>query len=224
MKILLNNQSLHRELKAHNNIGFVPTMGGLHQGHISLIKRSNKLCQKTIVSIFINPKQFNNKKDYKTYPRNIKKDISTLKKTKKVDFLFIPKFKDIYSFKRKSKITVNKKDKILCARFRKGHFEGVLDVMDKLTNLIKPNKIFMGEKDFQQQYLVKKFIEKRYKTKIIPCKTIRNNNKLALSSRNSLFDINELTVLEKITKKIFNLKKLLKNKKNINKFLFAEKI
>ena len=85
----------------------------------------------------------------------------------------IPQFKDIYKSKQKSKIKLKKKDKILCAKFRKGHFEGVLDVMDRLTKLIKPNKIFMGEKDYQQLYLVKKFIEKKYKTKVIGCKTIR---------------------------------------------------
>ena len=100
----------------------------------------------------------------------------------------------------KTKIKINKSDKILCAKFRKGHFEGVLDVMDRLTNLIKPKKIFMGKKDYQQLYLVKNFIENKYKSKVIGCKTIRNKNKLALSSRNFLFNKNELIEVEEISK------------------------
>jgi len=104
MKILLNNTSLFKSLRPFNDLGFVPTMGGIHKGHLALINKSNKLCKKTIVSIFVNPKQFNNKKDLKSYPRNIKKDLKILKKSKKVDFVYLPKFKDIYKDKKKSKI------------------------------------------------------------------------------------------------------------------------
>ena len=219
MKILLNNQSLNRKIRPFDDIGFIPTMGGIHQGHISLIERSKKLCKKTIVSVFVNPKQFNNKNDFKTYPVNIKKDLSVLKKIKGIDFIYIPKFKDIYDTKKKLKIKINIKDKILCAKFRKDHFEGVLDVMDRLTNLIKPKKIFMGKKDFQQLFLVKNFIEKKYKTKVIGCKTIRDKNKLALSSRNYLLNKNDLEVARNISKKIFFVKKEIKKHKNIKKFM-----
>jgi len=223
MKILLNNQTLNRKLRHFDDIGFVPTMGGIHEGHISLIKRSNKICKKTIVSIFVNPKQFNNKKDFKTYPSNIKKDLSILNKIKKIDCIYIPKFKDIYSSKKKSKIRISKKDKILCAKSRKGHFEGVLDVMDRLTNLIKPKKIFMGKKDFQQLFLVKGFIEKKYKTKVIGCKTIRDKNKIALSSRNYLLNKDNLNIAGKISKNLFQLKIKIRNKKKISQFLLEEK-
>jgi pantoate--beta-alanine ligase len=223
MKILLNNQTLYRKLRPFNDIGFVPTMGGIHKGHISLIKRSKKHCKKTIVSIFVNPKQFNNKNDYKTYPSNIKKDLTILKKIKGVDFVYVPKFKDIYNSKRKSKIMLNKKNKILCAKYRKGHFEGVLNVMDRLTNIIQPKKIFMGKKDYQQLFLVKNFIEKKYKTKVIGCKTIRDKNKLALSSRNYLLSANEFDIASKIAKKLLNLKKKLHNIKNISQFLLQTK-
>ena len=109
MKIILNNNSLFKSLRPFNDIGFVPTMGGIHEGHLSLIDKSNRTCKKTIVSIFINPKQFNNKKDFKSYPTNINEDIKILKKTKKVDFLYIPKFKDIYNNNKKSKIKITKK-------------------------------------------------------------------------------------------------------------------
>ena len=223
MKILLNNTSLFESLRPFNDLGFVPTMGGIHKGYLSLIDKSNKLCKKTIVSIFVNPKQFNNKKDLNSYPRNIKKDLKILKKSKKVDFVYLPRFKDIYKDKKKSKITLLKKDKILCARFRKGHFEGVLDVMNKLTKIVKPKKIFMGEKDFQQLYLVKKELEKKYETKVIPCKTIRDRNNIALSTRNLLLNKSSLFIAAKNYKKLVSIKKNIKNKKNFRSFLNLQK-
>ena len=223
MKVLLNNTSLFESLRPFNDLGFVPTMGGIHNGHLSLINKSNKLCKKTIVSIFVNPKQFNNKKDLKSYPRNIKKDLKILKKSKKVDFVYLPKFKDIYKDKKKPQITLRKTDKILCAKFRKGHFEGVLDVMNRLTKIIKPQKIFMGEKDFQQLYLVKKQLEKKYKTKVIACKTIRDKNKVALSSRNFLLNKSNLIMAAKIYEKLESIKKNIKNNKNIPNFLNIQK-
>jgi len=223
MKILLNNMSLSNSLRPFKDIGFIPTMGGIHRGHLSLIKKSNQICKKTIVSIFLNPKQFNNKKDLKTYPSNLIKDLSILRKSKKIDFVYLPHFNDIYEDKEKSKILINKRDKILCAKFRKGHFEGVLDVMNRLTKLIKPKKIFMGQKDFQQFYLVKKYLENRYKTVVISCKTIRDKNKVALSSRNYLLKKSDLIIASKLSNKIFQLKKEIKKQKNIKKFLLFKK-
>jgi pantoate--beta-alanine ligase len=223
MKIILNNSILRKTLGPFNDIGFVPTMGGIHEGHVSLIEKSIKFNKKTIVSIFVNPKQFNDIKDFKSYPSNIKNDLAILKKIKKLDYIYIPKFKDIYENKEKSYIKIKKKDKILCAKYRKGHFEGVLDVMSRLTKLIKPKKIFMGKKDFQQFFLVKKFIEKKFNTKVIGCKTIRNKNKLALSSRNFLLNKQELEDVEKISKTFYKLKNKIKKCKNINSFLRKSK-
>ena len=222
MKILLNNNDLNEALYNVSNLGFVPTMGSLHKGHIALIKRSLKECKKTIVSIFVNPTQFNNKNDYKNYPRNNRNDFSILKKLK-VNFLYMPKKNDVYYFKRKSLIKLKKKDKILCAKYRKGHFEGVIDVMDRLTKLIKPKKIYMGEKDFQQLYLVKKYIKKKPKTKIISCKTIRDTNKLAFSSRNKLLKRSELKMAKKISNELFLLKRKLGNNKNSKKLISQKK-
>ena len=218
MKILLNNNDLNEALNNVSKLGFVPTMGSFHKGHISLIKRSKKECNKTIVSIFVNPSQFNNKKDFKKYPRNIKKDLSILRNLK-VNFVYVPSKKSVYHSKRSSKIKLNKKDQILCAKFRKGHFEGVIDVMDRLTNLIKPSKIFMGEKDLQQLYLVKNYIEKRYKSKVVPCKTIRDKKRFALSSRNSLLSNEQIKKGRNLINHIFEFKNRLKNKKNILKLL-----
>ncbi len=223
MKIILNNNDLNRALNDVSNLGFVPTMGSIHKGHISLIKKSKKECKKTIVSIFVNPKQFNNKKDYKNYPRNIKKDLSILKQNK-VNYVFLPSYQDVFKSKSKQKISINKNNRILCAKYRKGHFEGVLDVMDKLTYLVKPKKIYMGEKDYQQLYLVKKFITKKYKIKIISCRTIRNKNKLALSSRNFHLDKKDFITAEKISQNLFFFKKNINKEKNIIKSIDNKKI
>ena len=222
MKILSNNNDLNEALYNVSNLGFVPTMGSLHKGHISLIKRSLKECKKTIVSIFVNPTQFNNKNDYKNYPRNNNKDFSILKKLK-VNFLYVPKENDVYYFKRKSVIKIKKKDEILCAKYRKGHFEGVIDVMERLTKIIKPQKIYMGEKDFQQLHLVKKYIKKKFNTKIISCKTIRDTNKLAFSSRNKLLYKSELKRARKISNELFLFKRRLANKKNLKNLILEKK-
>ena len=109
MKIILNNRDLSKTLGPFSDIGFVPTMGGIHEGHISLIKKSIKSNKKTIVSIFINPKQFNSIRDFNSYPANIKKDLVILKKIKKLDFVYIPTFNDVYENKKKSKIIIQKK-------------------------------------------------------------------------------------------------------------------
>ena len=189
---------------------------------MSLIKNILKLSSKTVVSIFVNPRQFNNKKDYKKYPRNIKKDLKILKRLK-VDFVYLPKIKDIYKSKNKIKIKLNKQDKILCAKYRKGHFEGVIEVMTRLTKIVNPSKIFMGEKDFQQLLLVKKYVEKNFKSKIIFCKTIRDKNKLALSSRNILLDRNNLNKAGKLAEDLINFKKKLLKKKNLKNLIFMKK-
>ena len=222
MKILLNNDDLNEALYNVRNVGFVPTMGSIHKGHLSLIKKSLNECNRTIVSIFVNPTQFNNKNDYKKYPRNFKKDLIILKKLN-VDFVYLPSIRDVYSSKRLNKIKIDKKNQILCAKFRKGHFEGVIDVMDRLTTLIKPNKIFMGEKDFQQLYLLKKYLKKIYRSKIIRCKTIREKNKLALSSRNLRLTKTQLIKASKLIKNIMNIKKNFKKKDNFNKILYYKK-
>ena len=219
MKLIKLKTDLIKAIKFDKRLGFVPTMGSLHDGHKALIKKSKKNCKKTLVSIFINPTQFNNKKDYKTYPKNLKKDLNYLKKLK-VDYVYLPTIKQIY-WKKNDKIKLNKSQNILCAKFRKGHFEGVLDVLDRFVELISPQKMFMGEKDFQQFFLVKNYIENKYDTQVYVCKTIRDKNKLALSSRNSL--LNKKSFIESgiITKKLLKLKnKINKDRKNYKKLIF----
>ncbi len=222
MKILLTNNDLNEALLGNSNIGFVPTMGSLHKGHISLIRKSLIQCNKTIVSIFVNPTQFNNKNDYVKYPRNLKNDLKILKKLK-VNFIFIPIKNQIYNSKNSIKIQLLKKDKILCAKYRKGHFEGVIDVMTRLTKIVKPSKIYMGEKDFQQLILVKRFIEKNFNSKIISCKTIRDKNKLALSSRNLLLKKDNLIKAGKIAQNLISFKKKFSKKKISKKEILKKK-
>ena len=218
MKIFKDKHILQKEISKTKGISFVPTMGGLHKGHISLIKQSKKSKFKTLVSIFVNPKQFNKKSDFKSYPRNAKKDIRLLKKLK-INYLYIPTFKDIYGFKPKEKVFLDKFSKKLCGRFRKGHFEGVLNVVNRFLEIIKPKYIFLGKKDYQQLYLIKKHIEKRkIKSKIIECKTIRENNGVACSSRNSNLNKKQM----KIASNIFYYLNKLKNKIKKDFGLFDE--
>ena len=219
MKLIKQITDLNKAINIEKRLGFVPTMGCLHKGHEALIKESQKKCKKTIVTIFVNPTQFNNKNDYKNYPQDLNKDLKILKKLK-VDYVYIPTVDQIYAHKQLPKILLNKSQKILCAKFRKGHFEGVLDILNRFAILISPNSIFMGEKDYQQFFLVKKLIEKKHKTKIYVCKTVRDSNMIALSSRNSLLTVNNLNKLGLITKELIKLKKIIRNdKKNLKKII-----
>ena len=214
MKILRTKNDLKEATNKIKNLGFVPTMGSLHNGHISLIKKSKLICNRTLVSIYVNPKQFNSKKDFSKYPKNITRDLNILKKLR-IDFVFTPSTKEVYKEKRIKKIVLPNKYKILCAKSRKGHFEGVLDIMDRFIKLINPKYTFMGEKDFQQLFLVNKFIGKKYKNKIFPCKTVRDKNFLALSSRNFLLSKNEFNKAGLIAKYLSKLKSSLK-KNNVD--------
>jgi len=221
MKLIRQITDLNKAISNQKKLGFVPTMGSLHKGHASLIISSKKKCKKTLVSIFVNPTQFNNVNDFKTYPRSLDKDIKLLKRLK-VDFLYLPTVSQIYSNKEHKITKLNKSQKVLCAKFRKGHFEGVLDVVDRFTNIIKPKNIFMGEKDYQQFFLVRNFIERKYKTKVIACKTIRDVNQVALSSRNSLLDLEDLNKAGTISLALIKLKSVIK--KNIKDKKLIKKI
>ena len=215
MIIFKSIKKLNKEVNFKASIGFVPTMGSLHKGHISLIKNCKKACDKTLVSIFINPSQFNQKTDYKNYPRSLDKDIKILRKLK-VDYVLVPKIKEIYSRNTPRKISISKKYKVLCGKYRPGHFEGVLAVINKFLKDLKVKKIFLGEKDFQQYFLIKNFIKKRFKTKVVLCKTIRMNSSLPYSSRNKLLDNKSIKQAQNFTKKIINMSKNIKrDTKNI---------
>ena len=215
MIIFKSINKLNKEVNFKASIGFVPTMGSLHKGHISLVKNCQKICDKTLVSIFINPSQFNRKTDYKSYPRTLDKDIKILRKLK-VDYVLVPNIKEIYTRNTPRKININKKYKVLCCKYRPGHFEGVLAVINKFLKSFKVKKIFLGEKDFQQYFLIKNFIKKKkFKTKVVFCKTIRMNSSLPYSSRNKLLDNKSIKQAQNFTKKIINVfKNIKRNTKN----------
>ncbi len=221
MKVLKNIADLKSAINRVSDLGFVPTMGGLHKGHISLIKESQKKCKVTLVSIYINPKQFNKSNDFLTYPRNLHKDVKVLKKLK-VNLLFLPKTREVFKKDYKTNMLF-KNQKILCAKFRKGHFEGVLDVMEQFIKLINPKYIFMGEKDYQQLFLVKSLVYKKYNSKVFCCKTIRDKNFVALSTRNFLLNKKKLLTAGLIAKNLYRFKSKLKKIKNVNRYILIKK-
>jgi len=225
MKIFKNKEDLKSEIIFDKSISFIPTMGGLHKGHISLIKRAKKINNKTLVSIYVNPKQFNKRNDFKKYPRNLQKDIKILKK-QKIDYLYLPTYNDIFNFKPINKVYLHKFSRQLCGKFRKGHFEGVLDIVNRFLEIIKPKYIFLGLKDFQQLTLIDKHIIKnKINTKIIYCKTIRETNCVACSTRNFHLNYEQMKIAKKVYDFLYNIKK--RTKKNIkffNSLLFQKKL
>ncbi len=204
MKILRHRDILQKNISSEKNLSFVPTMGGLHEGHKKMIKMAKKRFKTVLVSIYVNPKQFNSRIDFKSYPRNLKKDIELLKKLR-VNYLYLPTYSDIYSFKTKKKIYLHNFSKELCGKFRPGHFNGVLNVVNRFLEIIKPKYIILGKKDFQQLFLINKLIKKNnIKSKLIPYKTIREKNGIACSSRNKMLnkkDTFKLSTAIKILKK-----------------------
>jgi len=213
MKIISKKIELSKFTHNKKSLGFVPTMGGIHVGHISLIKRSIAECKNSIVSIFVNKQQFNKRNDFLKYPRVLKRDISKLKKLK-INVLYMPKDKDIYPMGYNKKIKISPFKKKLCGRFRPGHFEAVVDVIDRFVKIINPTKIYFGEKDFQQLKILEDFIKKNHSScKVVPCKTIREKNGIACSSRNTLLNNKEKMIASKIYKLIKNNKERLIQKK-----------
>jgi pantoate--beta-alanine ligase len=165
-------------------VGLVPTMGYLHDGHVSLIKRSKKECGVTILSIFVNPIQFGPNEDFNRYPRDLRRDIEIAAK-EEADFVFIPEAEEMYLKDHLTYVNVGKMDSIMCGSFRENHFRGVCTVVSKLFNIINPDYAFFGEKDFQQLAIIKKMVKDLdLAVKIIGCETVREADGLAMSSRN----------------------------------------
>ncbi len=165
-------------------IGFVPTMGGLHDGHLSLVNRAKSENDITVVSVYLNPTQFNDKKDLETYPANFGDDCALLEKAG-VDYLFAPTYPVMYPDDYKYKVIETDFSKTLCGATRPGHFDGVLTVVMKLFNLVRPTNAYFGEKDFQQFKLLKGMIDAFFlDINIVPCPIVREKNGLAISSRN----------------------------------------
>ncbi|MGL1891146.1 MAG: pantoate--beta-alanine ligase [Spirochaetaceae bacterium] len=174
------------QIKGKKSLGLVPTMGALHIGHKSLIKRSVKENDITICSIFVNPTQFNSSTDLRNYPTTIEKDKQILE-SDGCDYIFIPNKQMMYPDGYRYKMTENKFSTKLCGAHRPGHFDGVLTVVLKLLNVVSPDNAYFGEKDWQQYRLIKGMIDSMFLPyNIIPCQLIREADGLAFSSRNSL--------------------------------------
>ncbi len=216
MKIFRNRKNLEKKILNIKNLSFFPTLGGLHEGHSELIKIAKKRFKKVLVSIFVNPKQFNSKRDYKSYPRNQKKDLALLRKLK-VDYVYIPSKTEIFSFKTTNKIFLHKFSSELCGKYRKGHFPGVLNVVNRFLEIIKPKYIVLGKKDFQQFFLIKEHILKsKIPTKVVALNTVRNKHGIAYSSRNLNMNKLQLKRYIKVVKLIKRQKKSMDKQKIIN--------
>lgn len=172
--------------KQGKTLGFVPTMGALHQGHVSLVSASNKVSDITICSIFINPTQFNDPSDFDKYPITIAADIEKLNDAN-CDILFLPAVAEMYpdGFKNRSRINFGFLAQTLEGEHRPGHFDGMAQIVEKLLKVTTPDFLFMGQKDFQQQLIVSQLIKKRkLNVKLVTCPTLREKDGLAMSSRN----------------------------------------
>lgn len=181
-------QTFLKNLPAGKTVGFVPTMGALHEGHLSLLKQAAKEDDVVVCSIFVNPTQFNESSDYDKYPQVLTADIELLK-TIDVDVVFAPSVSEIYpnGTDEIPFYDIGFLDDVLEGEHRPGHFQGVCHIIDVFLNMIEPNNIYMGEKDIQQIAVVQKLIEiNNHKTTLVPCPTLRKKSGLAMSSRNRL--------------------------------------
>tara|TARA_B100000674_G_scaffold497616_1_gene532087 strand:- start:342 stop:1175 length:834 start_codon:yes stop_codon:yes gene_type:complete len=217
MKIIKKFDELNKILEpvkyAKKSIGLVLTMGNIHQGHLSLVDKARSDNEFVVVSIFINPTQFNNKDDFNYYPRTLNADIEKLELSN-CDLLFLPEITDIYPNGFSTEKTILKYRNILCDKFRPGHFEGVTTVVDVFFELIKPTNSYFGEKDFQQLKLVTELVKtKKYNINIVSCLSIRDQYGMSLASRNTMFTEEQQQTFKQLSEKIYNFINLLKQKK-----------
>ena len=190
MKVVTKVSELRSALDelAGRSLGFVPTMGALHEGHLSLVARARKECAACVVSVFVNPTQFNDKTDLKNYPRTPEADAALLEKAG-ADVVFMPTVEEIYPEPDTRVFDFRKIDKVMEGATRPGHFNGEAQVVSRLFDLVKPDKAYFGEKDFQQIAIIKAMVAQLgLKVEIVECPIVRGNDGLALSSRNALLD------------------------------------
>ena len=218
MHVIYTQKELVETLKKLTNIAFVPTMGNLHDGHLKLIEEALKKTKYVVVSIFINPLQFNSKDDFKNYPRTLDEDLLMLQKLD-VPFVFVPSKEDIIDSSQTIEIHLPYIANDLCGRFRPGHFNGVATIVCKLFNLIQPELAFFGKKDFQQLFLIKELVKQlNYPIHIIAIDTVRHKNGLAKSSRNNLLSKED----RKKAPQLFELMNAMKEKVMQKKLSFKE--
>ncbi len=213
--------TLRQSFDAHKSIGFVPTMGALHQGHLSLVQHSKRNNDYTIVSIFVNPSQFNNPADLEKYPRMPEEDLQLLEK-EGVDIVFLPEASEMYPEPDSRVFGFSPLDQVMEGRFRPGHFNGVGQIVSKLFNFVQPQRAYFGQKDFQQLAIIRKMVsDYKYPVEIISVPTVREPDGLALSSRNLRLSAEHRAVSPLIYKTLTESKKLIhkKNVKETEKFV-----
>lgn len=202
METITNSEELRRALgsRDRSGIGFVPTMGALHAGHRSLVERARQECATVVVSVFVNPTQFNDKTDLKNYPRTPEADLRLLEEVG-ADYVFMPSVEEVYPEPDTRTFDFGMIDKVMEGATRPGHFNGVAQVVSRLFDLVKPAKAYFGEKDFQQIAVIREMVRQlRIPVEIIPCPIVRGEDGLALSSRNTLLDTDHRTAAPYIYK------------------------
>lgn len=205
-------QFLNKAGKKSSKTGFVPTMGALHQGHISLIETAKNSGELVICSIFVNPTQFNEAKDFQNYPTTIEKDIDLLEKAG-CNVLFLPTIKEMYpdGLINNEPFELGYLETVLEGKYRPGHFQGVCQVVHRLLSIIPADQLYLGQKDFQQCMVIKKMAElKGHQTKIIICPTLREADGLAMSSRNMRLNEKSRAKAVEIFKTLFHIKAAIK--------------
>jgi pantoate--beta-alanine ligase len=212
MKVFYQINDIRASISDFNNskltIGFVPTMGALHEAHLSIVKRAKQENSLSVCSIFINPIQFNNKEDFVHYPRNLDSDIRLLESVG-CDILFAPSEEEVYPEPDKSIYDLGGLDKSMEGLYRPGHFNGVATIVKKLIDIVTPDKVYFGEKDFQQLAIMKYFVKKnKIPVEIISFETMREPDGLAMSSRNVRLNPKERQVAPLIYKVLLKAKKM----------------
>ncbi|MFB6306956.1 MAG: pantoate--beta-alanine ligase, partial [Flavobacteriales bacterium] len=173
-----------KDQREGNVVGFVPTMGALHEGHLSLLRKAKKESDLLVASVFVNPEQFENKKDMEQYPKELEKDKEKLKELE-CDVMFAPSVKEIYPNKPGLDMDFGHLERVMEGKYRPGHFKGVAEVVKRLFRIIQPNKAYFGKKDYQQLLIIKKMIDQLdFNIEVVGCPIIREKSGLALSSRN----------------------------------------
>lgn len=219
-------QHLQRIFTANSSIGFVPTMGALHQGHLSLLEKSIQNNNHSVISIFVNPTQFNNPEDLEKYPRTLESDIEKIKLISSEIIIYAPTVEDIYEGNTTSQhFQFDGLEHQMEGKFRAGHFDGVGTIVKRLFEIVKPNNAYFGEKDFQQLQIVKKLVEKEnIPVNIIGCPIYRESNGLAMSSRNERLTLVEREKAALIYKILIQAKILFANKKcaSVKEFVTEE--
>ncbi len=212
MRAYSSNKDIIKLVNKADSVGLVPTMGSLHEGHLSLIRRALSENEKVIVSIYVNPLQFNNSDDLKKYPRDIKNDLQKLEAFSDI-LTYVPNDDEIYEKdEKKKKYNLGQFTEIMEGKMRPGHFNGVATVVEKLLRMFNPTNAYFGEKDFQQLILIKSLVrEQKLKVNIIGCKTIREDDGLAMSSRNKLLNNTERESASHIIKLLKKARQLYKS-------------